>query len=368
MISSFQPLPSGALRQAEVVTEVRRRILHGELAPGSRLPPVVEWIKAFSTSPHTVQRAIGHLRKAGFVVSRKGVGNYVSPHPPHLCHVAMVFPEDPVTSSIWMNNFFTAWRDAAKACNAKRARRADGLRLSIFQECGGLDVVRNNRELLHLAEESRLAGIIFICSPLRLDAVMSKFAGLPIVTVLARRPYAMGIELTDMLPQALDFLARRGRKRVALLSGALDPDAICDAFVVQAAERGMVTRDTWMQHGNAEAPEWSSRLIRLLFGTAPADRPDALVIDNDNLVPSATRGLREAGVRMSKALDVVAGTNFPSVLSSVVPIHRIGYDIQAALDIALDLIARRRRGEVTPDSTLLPLIERDDNADKREGW
>lgn len=363
MLNAVHALPSGALRQAEVVAEIKRRILSGQLAPGARLPPVVDWIKAFSTSPHTVQGAIAHLRRAGFVRSSKGVGNFVSPWPPHLCHFAVVFPEDQATLSIWKNNFFVAWRDEVSAYNAQRARITDGHQLSIFQECGGLDIARNNRELLHLAEETRLAGMVFVCTPVRLNDIMPRFPDLPMVTVLANRSFAMSLDLTEMLPRALDYLAQRGRKRVALLSGSLDPTGVAARIAALAAERGLATRETWIQHGNADAPVWTSRLMRLLFSAAPADRPDSLVIDNDNLVPAATQGIREAGVKVPHELEIVADTNFPHALPAHVPVRRIGYDIRSGLATAIDLIMRRRRGERTPSATLLPLIEQDDDRD-----
>ena len=56
----------------------------------------------------------------------------------------------------------------------------------------------------------------------------------------------------------------------------------------------------------------------MLHGPAH-DRPDALVITDDNLVPAATAGVLAAGRRVPADLEVVAHANFPHVTPSAVP-------------------------------------------------
>jgi len=58
--------------------ELTRRILRGELQPGSHLPPVRTLASAFEVNPNTVQRALARLEAKGLVTARWGSGVVVN--------------------------------------------------------------------------------------------------------------------------------------------------------------------------------------------------------------------------------------------------------------------------------------------------
>ncbi len=72
--------------------------------------------------------------------------------------------------------------------------------------------------------------------------------------------------------------------------------------------------------GTPSAGCYNRQLGRLLVQGAPGERPDGLVITDDNLVPDLTAGLAESGVKDV----VVAHTNFPHPTPSAVPGHAPG--------------------------------------------
>ena len=78
--------------QSRIVDDVRSRIISGEFPPGCQLPSVLEMERNYGTSVITVQRALKHLRKDGFIRTRRGSGSYVTANPPHLCNYAMLVP------------------------------------------------------------------------------------------------------------------------------------------------------------------------------------------------------------------------------------------------------------------------------------
>lgn len=61
--------PAGYRQLADLV---RHRIVTGELAPGQRLPGVIEWARQYGLSPITIRRAVAVLRNEGLVIVRHG--------------------------------------------------------------------------------------------------------------------------------------------------------------------------------------------------------------------------------------------------------------------------------------------------------
>lgn len=65
-----------AHRTADLVEELRRRIVEGEIAPGQKLPSENELIAAHDVSRTVVREAITRLRADGLVRTRRGAGSY----------------------------------------------------------------------------------------------------------------------------------------------------------------------------------------------------------------------------------------------------------------------------------------------------
>ncbi|HHV07070.1 MAG TPA: GntR family transcriptional regulator [Firmicutes bacterium] len=73
LISSQNPSP---LYQ-QIVDQIQRQILCGELAPGTALPSIRELARDLLTSVITVKRAYMELERSGLIITRSGVGSFV---------------------------------------------------------------------------------------------------------------------------------------------------------------------------------------------------------------------------------------------------------------------------------------------------
>jgi len=160
------------------------------------------------------------------------------------------------------------------------------------------------------------------------------------------------------LPTALDWLAERKRQRVAFLFFNLEKVAGHEASILDRAlaERGMVSPAYLRQ-----APRWHdlaavNHCVQLLMRAAPGERPDALIITDDNLIEGAVEGLITAGARVSEEIDVVALANFPLHSEPVLPIRLLAYDQREVLRQAVELIDRQRRREKVPPVTKIPIL------------
>lgn len=62
----------------QIINEIRRLILTGELSPGDPLPSIRELAQQLTTSVITTRRAYLELEREGLLTTRQGVGTFVA--------------------------------------------------------------------------------------------------------------------------------------------------------------------------------------------------------------------------------------------------------------------------------------------------
>src|SRR6195256_3629649 len=80
-LSVTQPLSARRSLTGELVVRLTDDITSGKIPPGSRLPTEQEMIAATGVSRTVVREAVAALRADGLVVTRQGVGAFVSAAP-----------------------------------------------------------------------------------------------------------------------------------------------------------------------------------------------------------------------------------------------------------------------------------------------
>lgn len=61
----------------QIASELKNRIISGQLKPGDKLPSVREIAEEFSVNPNTAQRVFIELDKDGITYIERGVGTFV---------------------------------------------------------------------------------------------------------------------------------------------------------------------------------------------------------------------------------------------------------------------------------------------------
>ena len=348
--------------RGEIVLALRRRIASGEWASGSRLPTQLELRSEMKANIVTLGRAIDQLRLEGFLDTQGARGTFVSMHPPHLFRYALVFPSHPS-----QENWPRFWEALAK--EAAAIGHEGELEIPVYY-----DVDKNlrgaSRDYERLQEDvlaHRLAGVIFASHPYVVDKTpILDEPGMPRVALMAPQPadypqLATVITSGDtLIERALDYLAAKGRKRLGVLSVPMVDGQYSDAIRRQAAARGLETRPYWMQSAGRDMPISAQTCIHLMMRDGQADRPDALLVTDDNLVEYATAGLVCAGVRVPAEVDVVVHCNFPWPTPSVVPVRRIGFDSGQLLEACIGSINAQRQGGPLPSPVTVPAIFEDE--------
>jgi len=336
-------------KQSEIAADLRLRIISGEYPPGSQLPPVTALQERYGVTPVTVRRAVKYLCERGLLFTREREGIFVAPDPPCLCNIGLVRPY------MWCPSQFVAAveNELKRLCRTTTSLFGTSRRFTAFDEveCPPERAERVHRELVSAVEAETVAGLVFLRPP-------DRFAGTAIMRAPAMPRVAINddpipgvavIQVDCFYDRALRYLARRGRRRVAVITITARADSWMPDVVGQVRAHGFIIHDWWVQAVPPNDVRWARNAAGLLLRANGPDRPDAVIIDDDNLVPSATAGIAATGLRVPDDVDVVAHTNFPWPTQSAVPVVRVGTDTRRLVITAVDLIETMRSGEEVPE-------------------
>jgi len=335
-------------RQAEIVGDILNRILSNELPPGVALPSVLELSRQYSASPVTVHRAVVHLRECGYVQTTSQ-GSNVSPHPPHLSRFGIVTPYTPHPS-----NFRTALQEEANRLSKMPSPDGIERRFSFFYEVDQPDEsIRRRSELMSAIADHMVGGLIFFGPTRNVAQIIRVSAGIPCVGFFIEPVLGMSnIRLCGFNELALDRLKRAGRKRAALITSRYHSKVTAAGFMQLVQKHGITTCSRWIHGLHPASVDWGENCAQMLLHGN--DRPDAIIIDDDNLVPYVTAGIATSQISVPEDLTVIAHTNFPHPTHSEVPVIRIGFDTRRLMKIAVEIIEARRRGENVAEEIDLP--------------
>lgn len=345
-----------------IVGEVRHRILDGTYSAGSRLPIRTELVRHFAVSSLTVQRAMRQLAQDGFVVSRGRGGSFIADHPPHLARYAVMFPFTR-GSPDWSQWFEAALR------GYKAMRRAG----TSFFVVSGYDTAQGHEDYRNLVADvlaERVAGLIFTSDPHALAGTpVLDTPGLPRVGFMAEpignSVSAITLDFSMFVRRALDYLHAQGRKRPAVLLHSMVGVEAWEPFRSESKARGMECPTRWIHGVPLLQASWAEHIVQLLLAPGNTDRPDSLIVADDNLLEAASRAIASSGVRVPEDFTVVALANFPWPTSSCVPAKRFGLDIRDFFQTAVALIDAQRRQERVPRMSYLPIHEEKEEASRR---
>jgi DNA-binding transcriptional regulator YhcF (GntR family) len=340
----------GSDKYTSVASEIRRKIATGEFSPGSQLPHRTELEEVFQVSKVTLQRVMNTLIADGFIDATRNKGSFVVERPPHLSRYALAFQGTPQESSTGNQHWARFWM--ALVNEAARRECQNNLSLPVFYGIDGHTDTNHYQKFVLEVEEHRVAGVIFVAAHPRLpDLSLLRRTGVPVVTIQC--PPQEGIpcvviDYESFVIRALQHLHQRGRRRVAFICTSDFSEYMGKFMQQQVTAHGMETRPYWIQGIEAETPTAARNCVHLLMAPVQPERPDALIITDDNLTEAATTGLLAAGIKVPRDIDVVGHANFPWKTPCVVETRRLGYDVRPLLGACLESIDVQRRGQYAP--------------------
>ncbi|MFA6293009.1 MAG: GntR family transcriptional regulator [Victivallales bacterium] len=340
-------------RTQEITADLKEKIISGKWKPGMRIPTRRQLCAKYVAGPITIQNIIAQFEEDGFLKSDGRNGTCVVKTPPHMVNVALVFPEE-----VTVNRFWNALSTVA------REKRSDGLK--IIQR---FNISHNgwtdNPDQVGLISDilrKRLLGVFFASIPFLVEKTpIVTEPGIPRCAIITPGSFS---EFSQIFPdafsfqdKALGYLKSKGRKRIAVVG---HPGISKANWPEKITEYGFESGPYWIQGMNLLDTMPGYNLARLLFHDSIDERPDGLVITDDNLVESVTKGIAESGVRFPKELDVIAHCNFPCIPPSSVPVVHLGYDTREFLDQALRFLRAMRMEGAPPVKSAVKAVFEDE--------
>jgi DNA-binding transcriptional regulator YhcF (GntR family) len=351
-----------------VMEAVRREIVSGRYPPGAALPTRIEMESRFGVSRNTVQRAMSLLHRDGFIRMAGRRMTYVASRPPHLCRYALVLREFPSDRHFYWTRYQQSLVEQAAIAGADGTRTVEVF-YGISDEQHETPAFEALREAI---AAQRLAGVVFIeDAGTKLHPRAAREAGVPCVvlthTPLEPDPTAgmdrIPVDGDGFVLRAVEAMAEKSRRGVAVLAHALQGD-VALRITRELDRRGIVTHRRWNQRVDLNHPESAANIMELLFHAGQDERPDGLIVTDDNLVEPALAGLRAAGVQPGAGAVIVAHCNFPRRIGGDPEVRWLGYDVRRMLRTALEDIDARRRGE-TPAPAAIP-VQFEEEAEARD--
>jgi len=340
-------------KRSQLADAFKQHLRCGKWAAGSRLPTRTELVKSFKISPMTLQLVIDDLTRDGFVESRGRQGTFAVPTPPFTRNYAFVINGLSEERHTWIHFWRVLEAEASKLFG-------DSQKQAVFFY--GIDTPLSTEmtRLAHEIESNQLAGVFFSRVPTFLaQSPLLSQKHTPLVAVGSKSDSSQNLSLIKLgtdrfFEDALREIKAAGRRRVGLITPWEDPRQHLADFFSKAAQQGLETNPRWCQYAphSIGGRRWAANAAQaIVTGT---ERPDALVIYDDNLIESTMAGLQAANCNVPSECLVVAHTNFPWPIASPYPLIRIGVDIRKLVLAAVSEIDRRQTAS-DPHEIRIPL-------------
>lgn len=346
------PTPTQAIAR-----DLRRKVLAREFLSGTRLPTRAALREQYHTTLATLDRVFTQLAREGIVTTDGRRGTFVASAPPFLRDYRLVLPYRDQRPHPWPQ----FWK--ALAAEAAAVSKEGRIRIALAYGNEMHEDTAHYEELARDVADYRVGGVIIATHPFYLrGSPVYDTLGVPRVAI-ADAPEPPKFRVVEMDPcflsRAVQHLLERGRRRIAaVVVEALRSDA---AGALRSA--GVESPPYWVQTANPAAPAGARNLVHLLMAAPPRNRPNGLIVFDDNLVPDATAGLVDAGVRVPQDVLVIGHTNFPHPTPSAVPSIRVGYDARAVLGSCMSILESWWSGP--QDKVTVPLMVEEEEGEAK---
>ena len=345
-VEGLSVVPEMDKPQSRIIKTVCDGIRMGVHRPGEQLRLREAYMKDFSASKVTVQRAFARLIADGFVTARASQGTFVAARPPNLFRIALVYNQ--IKSEALQDKYRLSIVNAAAPYDRHHPDYTLVPYYGMDFEQAGSDRQRLVDDLNH----GRLAAVIHTYDhrywP---DDPRLAHIGIPQVHWGESRGAGYSsVRLANALRASMAEVKRLGGKKVAVIISSKAMQMI-DELMGLAAEMDLEIRPQWLHGVDKLHPAWADAIMQTVFSLPEAMRPDSVFVADDHFVEAAGMGLVKAGV--ANTVKAVFHANFPVAASSPIPAVRVGVDaaqiLRATLGILETLWNADRSGQPRPD-------------------
>ena len=331
------------VEQDKIAAFVRKMIISGKWPAGRKIPTHIELGKKFNVTTVTIYRTMSSLISDGFlrVNMNKNRGTYVNETPPHLTNYALVFPT--ASSELGWNMFFATLLEVSKSIQNEL-----GIKIIPYFWIDGNPLRPDYMRLINDIRKERLAGIIFSSPVFMIEKTPAVLEGdIPRVIMSGNNERVdipwLSMNAGSFIDKSLDYLESRDCRRIAFISTKGQKGFLTRQLAPAFSRRNLILVPQWHHLCHLEWTEAAVNIVRLLMSSQPkAERPDALLVGDDNLIGPVCEGLKLAGIRIPGELELVSHCNFPRSSMPPLPVKFIGYDIHGLMQRCIEMLKLQR--------------------------
>lgn len=334
-------LPSGentiALGRTEpacrqIATYFEKQIWSGKYQPGERMPTTTEIARQFNVNPNTVQQGFELLLKRGIVERRRKCGSFVSPGL-NSRTVGIVFCKEIFTD---LNRHFFSMVLAELQREFSEALWDTKFYYTSEFEHGG--------KVIAEMEDDLRCGKIRAVVELPTNRMVREWL---LSAPAPARLFCPKTDEADLVMKGLDYLAKRGYRRPAVIFNAGNP---ADAENKAAAAEAEFKR-LGLQIGQDSLEHWAITsqagytAAKALLGQSARKRPDALLVANDNACRGVIYAALESGITIPGQLGLITHRNKGIDIFSPVPLTCLEIDPATFAAVLVENGLRKINGE-----------------------
>lgn len=332
-ISPLSPKRNDA-RYGAVADNIRAEIVRGKWPPGSKLPTWDVLCDLHAVGRPTLTRALALLKSEGFISAKTTRGTFVTDNPPNKNRYVLVFPSEPGRHGVGGWNLF--WESIAmQALSAQENYKCQidvRFHVTPHADCPAY------AELLEDMQKHRIAGVL-VANGDQLTNWAPPFP-FPHVLLFASSPDpklpSVGVNWNSFHKAAAQIMTDGKRKRVAVLAGEQCLANLAGEVLIQS---GLSVPEQFRLSMPGTYAEGAYNLVRLLLALPKTERPDGLLICDDNLLPETLSAVMAARLSIPDDLLIVAHGNSPASPRAAIPaVRRLGFDVHEILSKALQIV------------------------------
>ncbi len=350
---------------SQQIAAILREEILSDPRPGQRLASIEQLAKRFEVSFITVREGLTALAEEGLIERRVGSGTYVGDLTKGR-HVGVLVEwdiSDPRTSYFYRR---TPQR-------VVRFLRANGWPARLY--AGHLAPDEESlrpptcTDFLEAVERRRLGGVVAFTP----DQTFPQWYGVlekqrvPVVGPDEKCTRRVTWDSTALVRTGVDYLLSHGRRRLALMEyhWREGRPRFVEHFQAALTGAGVAANERWIRRAPTPcAPQAGWEEFRAIWAEG-REKPDGLLICNDNLFPGAVMAILQLGIRVPEDLLVVTHFNHGSGMVCPFPVVKLEFDPDGYARTAGATLLKLMRHEPVPEApVLLPheLVEPEDSS------
>lgn len=342
MISLDLQRPKVLWRQ--VADQMRKKIIGGELPPGTKLPATSEMATQSGTDVRTVHRALTELVREGLITRARKVGTYVCERKKELSPIGIYFTEAPHRQHAFIQALNTQLQ---QVCHDRNI----ATRIWYDQREDQSTVLPDMEKAI---QDHAINGLIATASDSRHGKWLSKLP-IPVATLGGTSDTSVHLDLAQFFSTAIRVLRDRGVKKVGLITSLRGTHPILKSAAKSAEEAGIITKDEWIFRPasylrNDYYEFFGFDCFQKLW--ALEDKPEGLIVFTDGVARGVVMGMLNCQVKVPEELQVVLHKNTGIDYYCHLPVTYVATSVREVAEAHLRLLQEAFEGQETRPFTV----------------